>query len=538
MKKTAKIISLILCLIMALSVVFTAAINASAANAPSFSVSSSLSGDKLTLSVSMTSGGFNALNVKFTSSGAANCTKLSLGKAFIDFRNELEDKGETAPIYSTNANTGLAGFASVQTYDKTGTFLVAEFEVDNSKKYSVNFAVDTCKVTEDGTDYAVTPKVANATYSHTPEAPTEPTQPTQPTQPETKKYTVAFNGNGATSGTMANQSFTYDVAQNLSANRFARKYTVKLNYNGGAGGLLTENAAATFKGWAKTAAGKVEYTDKQSVKNLAESGTVTLYAVWELGKITLPSPAKTGYTFDGWYKDNGFKNKVGSAGTQITPTADLSLYAKWTEAPTTPDSQNKVTNPQNPVQTTKIIIVTQSDGKTVKDASGNAVTSVVTAGTKTVVVLMPNGEEVKGADGNPFTAAVPDGYKAVAKVKTDGSVETDANGNPLFDIVPDTGANTDEAIVDAEDADADDADAFDYGAYTTTTTKEDTDNKPVSNSHLDTKVIIIVAAVAAVVIAGAVTAVVLVRKKSNAVNDLPEAEAGAEFEPESEEDTE
>ena len=74
-------------------------------------------------------------------------------------------------------------------------------------------------------------------------------------------YKVRFNANGG-NGTMGEElEFTYDVAQALTENAFARD-----DYS--------------FLGWSLTANGSVQYQDKQSVKNLAENGTVTLYAVW------------------------------------------------------------------------------------------------------------------------------------------------------------------------------------------------------------------------------------------------------------------
>lgn len=75
-------------------------------------------------------------------------------------------------------------------------------------------------------------------------------------------YTVTFNANGG-SGTMSSVTMTYGVAQNLPANTFTR-------------------SGYTFLGWSKDKnATTATYTDKQSVKNLASSGTVTLYAIWK-----------------------------------------------------------------------------------------------------------------------------------------------------------------------------------------------------------------------------------------------------------------
>ena len=141
-------------------------------------------------------------------------------------------------------------------------------------------------------------------------------------------YTIVFNANTG-SGSMDGQSMTYDTAANLTANAFTKdKYT--------------------FKGWATSAGGSVEYADGQSVKNLtaADGAIISLYAVWELNSYTvtfkvdgqttstinvnidasatLPeAPSKEGYNFVGWFYEDG---------TQYTNqgiTADTVLTAKF-----------------------------------------------------------------------------------------------------------------------------------------------------------------------------------------------------------------
>ena len=76
------------------------------------------------------------------------------------------------------------------------------------------------------------------------------------------KYTVKFNANGGT-GTMSDQSFTYDETKALTTNAFTRK-----GYD--------------FAGWAISSSGTVVYTDGQSVSNLTanNNSTVNLYAIW------------------------------------------------------------------------------------------------------------------------------------------------------------------------------------------------------------------------------------------------------------------
>ena len=84
------------------------------------------------------------------------------------------------------------------------------------------------------------------------------------------QYTVTFNANDGT-GTMNGQDFTYDVAQNLTANAFTR-------------------TGYTFNGWntAKDGSG-TSYADKASVKNLTATadGKVTLYAQWTINTYTV-----------------------------------------------------------------------------------------------------------------------------------------------------------------------------------------------------------------------------------------------------------
>ena len=113
-------------------------------------------------------------------------------------------------------------------------------------------------------------------------------------------YTVEFNANGG-SGTMSNQSFIYGMSQALSKNTFTRT-----NY--------------TFLGWSRfSTATSATYTDGQSVKNLATSGTVTLYAVWkssiEYYKVTLDAQGGTiNYRY--------FNNTLSGTVSQLT------VYAK------------------------------------------------------------------------------------------------------------------------------------------------------------------------------------------------------------------
>lgn len=90
-------------------------------------------------------------------------------------------------------------------------------------------------------------------------------------------YKVRFDGNGATSGSMADQSFTYGSSQKLTAVTFQR------------GGYR-------FIGWNTRRDGKGQaFTDKQAVADLlAHEGAVgTLYAQWTSLHTTLPQTGVT-----------------------------------------------------------------------------------------------------------------------------------------------------------------------------------------------------------------------------------------------------
>ncbi|MCI6928379.1 MAG: InlB B-repeat-containing protein, partial [Ruminococcus sp.] len=123
------------------------------------------------------------------------------------------------------------------------------------------------------------------------------------------KYKIHFDKNATdANGSMADMDMVYDVAKNLSENKFSRE-------------------GYTFQGWntAKNGSG-TSYNDKALVNNLtaAPNGTVTLYAQWTAkvytitflpngGSVTpasdtftiesainLPTPKREGYVFDGW----------------------------------------------------------------------------------------------------------------------------------------------------------------------------------------------------------------------------------------------
>ncbi len=140
-------------------------------------------------------------------------------------------------------------------------------------------------------------------------------------------YTIRYNGNGSTGGSTGISVHIYDEAKNLAANGFKREFDVTFDYNYSGSTSTTATATSEFLGWATSENGNKVYEDKQSVKNLtAEDGKIIdLYAKWADSSVELPTPTRTGYTFDGWYTSDGTK-----LSQTFTPTAATTLYAHWT----------------------------------------------------------------------------------------------------------------------------------------------------------------------------------------------------------------
>ncbi len=161
-------------------------------------------------------------------------------------------------------------------------------------------------------------------------------------------YTISFNANpgtGTVVGTTGNVTgVKYDQDATLTKNGY-KKIAYVVTYDAGGGSGLSKAKDSTFydfDGWTK---GSANYADEATVRNLSstDGGTATLNAKWGSGtsSITLPpapSVAKpydlegTGeYTFAGWYlSTDGTQTVIGVTGDSYTPTATVTLKAKWT----------------------------------------------------------------------------------------------------------------------------------------------------------------------------------------------------------------
>ena len=160
-------------------------------------------------------------------------------------------------------------------------------------------------------------------------------------------WQVKYDANGGT-GAPAAQTKTYGQTLVLSstkptrANASAGSYTVTYNANSGSVSPASATAARTtsysFKNW-NTASGGGG-TSYASGANYTANEAATLYAQWNsstsTAAVTLPTPTRTGYNFNGWYTAASGGTKIGNAGASYTPTAAITLYAQWTAAVVAP----------------------------------------------------------------------------------------------------------------------------------------------------------------------------------------------------------
>lgn len=133
--------------------------------------------------------------------------------------------------------------------------------------------------------------------------------------------------------------------------------------------------------------------------------------------ITLPSPTKTGYTFDGWYNESGAS--VGGAGATYTPTADVTLTAHWTAADQIVHLQDTSgTGVYTGSAHTPSIVVLNSSNQTV--ASSNytvswAPTGLIDVGNYTATVTMKDGYAFAGTKTATYTYTITKATVALEK---------------------------------------------------------------------------------------------------------------------------
>ena len=108
-------------------------------------------------------------------------------------------------------------------------------------------------------------------------------------------------------------------------------------------------AGHQFNGWYTAASGGTQVGNAGA--SYIPSAAITLYAQWTAytvtynanggsvstesatagsnGSVTLPTPTRTGYTFNGWYTAASGGSSAGAAGANYEPNSNITLYAQW-----------------------------------------------------------------------------------------------------------------------------------------------------------------------------------------------------------------
>lgn len=231
-------------------------------------------------------------------------------------------------------------------------------------------------------------KVGNAGASYTPSG-----NVTLYAQWTIKTYTVSYNANGG-SGAPDSQTKTHGTDLTLRSDKptispATTTYTVTYNANSGsvspASATATKTTTYQFSTWNTKSDGTGN--SYSSGGKYTANASATLYARYTSSasttSVALPTPTRTGYTFNGWYTAASGGTKIGNGGASYTPTANITVYAQWTivkytisynanggNASSVPDSQTKDYNESGFKLSSKV--PTHANGTTTYTVTYNA----------------------------------------------------------------------------------------------------------------------------------------------------------------------
>ena len=161
-------------------------------------------------------------------------------------------------------------------------------------------------------------------------------------------YIVSYNLNGGSGTGFNNQTKNYGASVTIYSNKpnppsgtSAGSYTVTYNANGGSVTPASVSAARTtnytFSVWNTAQNGSG--TSYAAGATYSANASATLYAQYTSATTTaavaLPTPTRTGYTFNGWHTAASGGTRVGGGGSSYTPTGNVTLYAQWTASSAT-----------------------------------------------------------------------------------------------------------------------------------------------------------------------------------------------------------
>ena len=173
-----------------------------------------------------------------------------------------------------------------------------------------------------------------------------------------KKYTVSYSGNGAIGSSFTNipasQEKTHGTDLTLSsltptrANESVGSRRVNFNANSGSvsPSYLDSEVTESFTFWRWNTKAGGTGTNYPRGGTYSTDANATLYAQWTINSptaaaVTLPTPTRPGYLFNGWYTAASGGIRVGGGGSGYVPTIDnTNLYAQWSAQKSTVSTTN------------------------------------------------------------------------------------------------------------------------------------------------------------------------------------------------------
>ena len=398
----------------------------------SIEITNKYSGNDALIAVKLTDGGVITLQLlaRADSGGGSTYTgSIKTSNNVIYFVNDgtTSESNKTTTeaywyvdYYKFIGNNGVEITSTQQTFNSTGS---SASTPSGSFSTTINYTVS----------YDANGGNCGQTTSYATSASTAVTLPT----PTRSGYIFAGWYTAASGGERvggAGESYTPSANITLYA-QWGKPCDVTYDANGGTCGTASEKYTGTaltlptptrdgynFMGWYDAANGGNKIGNAGDTYN--PKGEITLYAQWQEKvtytvtynanggscsegsktsdvAMTLPTPTREHYTFNGWYTAASGGTRAGGAGDSYLPSGNITLYAQWTEMPkytiTIGDQSNAtVTVDKNSTYEDDTVSVTvsfsQSNNRTltVKDASGNTILYKSAAGTYTFTMPASN----------------------------------------------------------------------------------------------------------------------------------------------------
>lgn len=156
-----------------------------------------------------------------------------------------------------------------------------------------------------------------------------------------KQYTMNFNkGLTNSTATMSDVEKSAGDSYEIPLPKWlGRSYVITLDNDGSKTTISGNLTFDQWKGYKNIPFSEIKkddarydwYSDGDLLENIRSN--MTFVANWNSEDITLPTPTKSDYIFDGWYEDEAFTKKVNSTTYEVesdTTALNVTLYAKWT----------------------------------------------------------------------------------------------------------------------------------------------------------------------------------------------------------------